>query len=73
MGIILLTLIGWSDVIEKVDMETSHRNGRPFDLVDTEAFDQALTKYIDHLPQDVEDLNFFMIYLKPSNLYPKGY
>merc|ERR1711884_280420 len=28
-------------------------------------------KYIDNPPKDMEDSNFFMIYLKPSNLYPK--
>ena len=57
--------------MKKVDMQTSCKNGISFDLVNAESFNQALTKYIENPPQDVEDSNFFMIYLKPSNLYLK--
>ena len=73
MGITSWTLIWFTEVMEKVDLQTTHKNGRPFDLVDAEAFDQSLIKYIEKLPQDVEDSNFFMIYLRTSKLYPKHY
>lgn len=71
MGITTSTVLEWTGVMDKVNMHKNCKNGKPFDLVDAEALDQALTKYIDCPPLDVEDSNFFMIYLNPSNLYPK--
>ena len=43
MGIIKSILLGWSDVIEKVNMQTICKNWKPFDLVNAELFDQAST------------------------------
>ena len=71
MGVILSTTQGWTDVMDKVNMQTICKNEKPFDLVDAETFDLALEKYIDNQSQDVEDSNSYMIYLKPNNLYPK--
>ena len=39
-------------------------------MIDADSFNLALTKYVDLPHEDVEDSNFFMIYLKPGNLYP---
>lgn len=57
--------------MDKVNMQTICKNRKPFDLVNVKNFDIVLEKYIDRPTQDVEDSNSFMIYLKPSNLYPK--
>ena len=46
------------------------KNRRYFDLIDADSFNLALTKYIEQPHEDIEDSNFFMIYLKPDNLYP---
>ena len=71
MGVTTSTIQGWTDVMDKVDMQTISKNGKPFDLVDAKTFDGALDKYIDNPLPDVEDSNSYMIYLKPSNLNPK--
>ena len=57
--------------MDKVDMQTIHKNGKLFDLVDAKTFDLALKKYIDNPSQDDEDSNLYMVYLNTSNLYPK--
>ena len=57
--------------MEKVDIQSICKNGRFLDMIDANAFNLALTKYIERPHEDIEDLNFFMIYLKPANLYPK--
>ena len=36
MGITTSIIIGWTNVMEKLDMQTGHKYGRPFDLVDEE-------------------------------------
>ena len=43
--------------MDKLDMQTICKNGKPFDLVDAKTFDLALKKYIDNPSQDVEDSN----------------
>ena len=57
--------------MDKVDMQLIRKNGRFLDLIDANAVNLALTKYIEKPHEDIEDFNFFMIYLKPGNLYPK--
>lgn len=57
MGVTISTVLGWTTVMDKVDMQTICRNGKPFDLVDAKTFDLALKKYIDNPSQDVEDSN----------------
>ena len=64
------SIAGWKEVMEHVDMKSIRKHGRQFDLIDAGAFDLALTKYIELPHQDIEDSNFFVIYLKPDNLYP---
>ena len=71
MDITMSTLRGWTKIMNKVDMQSVCKNGRYFDLIDVDAFNLALTKYIGSPHEDIEDSNFFMIYLKPGNLYPK--
>ena len=66
VGITLSTIQGWTDVIEKVDMQSIRKNGKFLDLIDSNTFDLALSKYIDRPHEDIEDSKFFMIYLKPE-------
>ena len=70
-GITTSTVEGWKDVMEKVDMQTIWKNGRYLDLIDANSFNVALTKYIEKPHENIEDSNFFIIYLNPDNLYPK--
>lgn len=64
IDITMLTVQRWKDVMNKFDIETTSRNNKQYDLLDTVVFDQALLKYIDHPPLHIEDSNYFMIYLK---------
>ena len=58
-GITNLTIAGWTEVMENVDMQSVCKNGRYFDLIDADTFNLALTKYIESPHEDVDDLNFF--------------
>ena len=69
-GITDSTIAGWKTFMDNVDEKSIRKNGKLFDLIDAEAFNLALTKY-DEMPHvDIEDSNFFIIYLIPDNLYP---
>ena len=56
--------------MDNVDEKSVRKHGKFFDLMDADAFDLSLTKYIEAPHEDVEDLNFFIIYLNSDNLYP---
>ena len=64
-----LSIAGWKGVMENVNMQSICKNNKQFDLIDADSFNLALTKYVDLPHEDIEDSNFFMIYLKPDNLY----
>ena len=69
-GITDSDIVGWKTFMDNVDEKSIRKNGKFFDLIDAEAFNLAHTKY-DELPHvDIEDSNFFIIYLIPDNLYP---
>ena len=42
MGITTLTVLGWTGIMDKVNMQTFHKNGKTVDLVDAEAFGQNI-------------------------------
>ena len=64
------TIDGWKTIMDNADEKSIRKNGKLFDLIDAESFNLALTKY-DEMPHvDIEDSNFFIIYLIPDNLYP---
>ena len=69
-GITDSTINGWKNVIDNVDEKSIRKHGRQYDLIDAEAFDLALCKYIEAPHEDVEDSDFFIIYLSSNNLYP---
>ena len=61
-GITISSVVEWITVMGKVDIETTCKNNKQYDLVDANMFDQAVLKYIDHSPLGVKDLYYFMIY-----------
>ena len=69
-GIADSTINGWKNVMDNVDEKSIRKHGRQYDLMDAGAFDLALTKYLEAPHEDVEDSNFFIIYLISGNLYP---
>ena len=69
-GIPNSTITGWKEIMENVDFQLICRNGKYFDLIDADSFNLALTKYVEMPHEDIEDTNFFIIYLNPDNLYP---
>ena len=64
------SIAGWKGVMEHVDMKSIRKNGKQFDLIDANAFNLANRRYIDLPYEDIEESNFFIIYLRPDNLYP---
>ena len=64
------TIVGWKAIMDNVDMQSIRKNGKLFDLIDADAFNLALTKYVEQPHVDIEDLDFFIIYLNSDNLYP---
>ena len=64
------TIDGWKTIMDNVDEKLIRKNGKLFDLIDAESFNLALTKYNEMPHVDIEDSNFFIIYLIPDNLYP---
>ena len=55
--------------MDNVDEKSIHKHGRLYDLIDADAFNLALTN-IENPHEDVEDSDFFIIYLNSDNLYP---
>ena len=49
------TIQGWTNIMNKVDMQSVCKNGRYFDLIDADSFNLALTKYIDSPYEDMGD------------------
>ena len=56
--------------MDNVDEKSIRKHGRLYDLIDADAFNLALTKYIETPHEDIEDSDFFIIYLSSDNLYP---
>ena len=69
-GVTDSTIDGWKGVMDNVDEKSTRKHGRQYDLMDAGAFNLALSKYIEAPHEDVEDSNFFIIYLNSGNLYP---
>ena len=69
-GITDSSIVGWKSVMDNVDMLTVQKHGRYWDLFDADAFNLALTQYVETPHGDIEDSEFFIIYLNSDNLYP---